>query len=268
MKKNTIKTDNKIVFFREGGLHENGFKWYKTKFYIDKNRRIIPYNSHKVKAFEPNLNELVISIANLNVEKHNEIINFVNKYGLLGLIDFYKGSIENGVNLFGINDYNSLINNFPLRINPENPFFKMYYEPLDLFIKAILDFQNCCDIISSNFFIADETIYNDQHEAINTLKTKYWETELRWIEKYNVVNLTVVNNYGKPMFSCAVDSLLSAAFACLAWNTANGVIIKKCHAKYLRANDICGKFFWHNGKQKYCSKRCTDRMAQINRRKN
>lgn len=268
---------NEIIFFKEKRLHSSKFKWYRGNYRIDKNKNLSVINPKKIEFYTPNIEKVIIDIANLDLSDDNKVLEFVNKYGLLGLASFYKKIFQTDsgedhlthLKTYGI-DKDWKIESM-LGGNLKNPVFKEYYEPLTYFKEAISTFQHTCWVISNNFYKTTDIWDRDvfiQPEDVEDEKfvSQLWQTELRWVEKYNNTKLVIVNNQGKPTFAIPVNSLLDYAYSALAWNTGNGKILKQCKAFYRRDSKICNKFYWNNGKQKFCSKTCTDRMAKYYKR--
>lgn len=268
---------NEIVFFPENGLHSSKFKWFKGVYRIDKDKNLSVIHPKKMKFYTLDIERMIIDAANLDLSDNEKVLGFVNKYGLLGLADFYKKVFQNDLGnshlthseTYGIKEdwkiKSMLYSNF------KNPFFKEYYEPLTYFKEAVSEFQHACWVISNNFYKAediwDRNIFiQPKNIEDEEFIFQNWKTELRWIERYNNTKLVIINDKGKPTFAIPVNSLLDYAYSALAWNVGNGKILKQCKAVYKRGSRICDKFYWNNGKQKFCSKTCTDRMAQYYKR--
>lgn len=272
---------NKIIFYNENTPYSSGFKWYKGNYKIDEDFNLSAMHPKKITFFTPKIGNLIIDMANLEIENNNKVIEFVNKYGLLGLIDFYKNIYKKqsiNEDLFSPTKYgiehlhiSDIFSNIPSPINTDNPVYKNYHEPLEYFKSAINDFKRTCYTLSNNFHKAEDIWDRDVFVKPSNMKEEefisiMWNTEMRWIENYNSAKITLVNKQGKPTFAIPVNSLLDLAYSALAWNVGNGKIIKKCEATYRKKPYTCNNFFWQNGKQTYCSKRCTDRMAQYSKR--
>ncbi|MDU5081237.1 hypothetical protein [uncultured Tissierella sp.] len=273
----TNKPLNKIIFFPENRLHSSKFKWYKGNCKIDKIENLSVISPKKIEFYTPDIERVIINAANLDLSDDGNVLEFVNKYGLLGLASYYKKffNADSGYpypthsKTYGIDEdwkIESMLDG-----NPNNPFFKEYYEPLTHFKEAISNFQDVCRVISNNFHEATDIWDREVFIQPNSIGDKdlismLWQNELRWIEKYNSTKLVVVNNLGKPTFAIPVNSLLDYAYSALAWNIGNKKILKECKAYYKKDSKICNKFYWDNGKQKFCSKTCTDRMAKYYKR--
>jgi hypothetical protein len=263
-----------ITFYNESMSNTSHFKWFKGQYEIDKQNNISimsDLNEEKIKIFKPNIENVIIDMANLDLSDNNKILEFVNNYGLLGLISFYENHpYKKDISInFGIEK--TLYPYIHITDNPNNPHLFNYHEPIEYFKRAISDFQHSCWIIANNFHKQNDVFDNNmivQPKNIDRQKfvSDLWKQELRWYENYNKTNMTLINKKGKPTFAVSVNSLLDYAYSKLALNVGNGKILKICESFYKRTGNMCGNFYWRNGKQKYCSKTCAERATKQERR--
>ncbi len=264
-----------ITFYQISKLNTSHFKWFKGQYEIDKQNNISimsDFNAEKIKIYTPDIENVIIDMANLDLSDNDKILKFVNNYGLLGLIDFYeKQPLNRNINSISFGIEKILFPNLLITNNPENPFFIIYHEPIEHFKQAVADFQRSCWVIANNFDKPKDVFDNDmivQPKNIDRQKfvSDLWKQELRWYEDYNKTNMTLINKKGKPAFAVSVNSLLDYAYSKLALNVGNGKILKICESFYKRTGNMCGNFYWRNGKQKYCSKTCAERATKQERR--
>jgi hypothetical protein len=199
-------------------------------------------NLHKRPKYpEGNENSPAMALARLDVEDRNEIIKFVNKFGLLGLWFHPNYSEANGLEEIGESSFmdNTRYSNWYR--HPKKSGIYAWMEPLMLFKKAAHDFQQFLESVT-----AVEEREEPDPERIYSIPV-----ELHWREQLKSIHPAPVWKGNKWEWGWEYRSLLSALYLKVFINKKAGKVIRRC----IRRG--CGKFFETDHPEKGpCSDSC------------
>ncbi|WP_261134784.1 hypothetical protein [Bacillus sp. Marseille-Q3570] len=183
-----------------------------------------------------------VALARLDTSDENSILNFVNRFGLLGLWKFEKYCMAPGLPDIGFIPRFKEVELSKWFVQPNKIGNQKYREPLSIFIKAIEDFK---EILSTIEEIEMGEVKSDDKEAILELELQEYLKGIR----FN--GMSIVKSEKRWVQSFAVNSLLSAIYFRIQLEKISGRGIRVCQ------KNRCGKFFIsENPEAKYCSDKC------------
>jgi hypothetical protein len=245
-----------MIFLREEafGWASN---WRKLKYKIEKVNGIeciVPIFKAEVEVYDPlkisNLSKRPkypeknnitpdIALARLDINDMEEIINFVNNFGLLGL--WFHPDYSEAKDLEDIGGSTAL-NGIKYSNWYRHPHKKGVYawmEPLNMFICAASDYIRFLE----NITISEKTSELEESESI--LVHYFWKKQLK------NVHIAPLKDKKTWVLGWEYQSLLSAIYLKVALNKQAGELIRKCRKKR------CGKFFIADESENgFCSDVC------------
>ncbi|WML56669.1 hypothetical protein [Neobacillus sp. PS2-9] len=184
-----------------------------------------------------------VALARIDVNKKVEILNFVNRFGLLGLWAHPKYCKAEGLEGF---EYSRLINQVEYSNwyrHPRKMGIYGWMEPLQLFVKAVHDYQTLLDKTTA----VEETIGTnlDTEGEVSFPVNHFWREQLKG------AHLAPIWDGGKWSLGWEYQSLLSALYLKIALNKVAGKMVRRCRKKR------CGKFYIDDHKDNgFCSEHC------------
>ncbi|TEB08627.1 hypothetical protein Psch_02193 [Pelotomaculum schinkii] len=153
--KYTLKENNGIVYLvAEGGTKPEPYQPLEAQPPKKNNRNSQPYYPEEWNCL-PHIN-----LARLDLNNQNDILDFVNRWGLLGLWevkDYRYWSFWPYERFIMIHKDNPVVKTFSYHyINPDfmdgrsRSHHQRYREPLDAFIKAAQEYQNCITLLEGD----------------------------------------------------------------------------------------------------------------------
>ncbi|MCM3572509.1 hypothetical protein M3172_04860 [Mesobacillus subterraneus] len=178
-----------------------------------------------------------IALGNVKLESEEAIIDFVNKFGLLGLWSNPRYCRAEGLENIGYSTSMTGLKFSDWYRHPRKTGVYGWMEPLSMFVIAAKDYQAFV-----NGYIKEES--RDESWAHSLSHYAFWREQL--------TNVNIAPNDSEDsIFGWEFQSLLSAIYLKVGYNKVPGKSIRKCRKRR------CGKFFIADHPENgFCSDDC------------